>query len=123
MSSNPSRSLSRLPFPFHALAIVAAVMAAAAIVRYGLIEPPHFAWACQSLDAPWWCPLRTGGVASLRFGALGIAALVCGLVALMRAGRRMAWAALGLGAAGLVLYAPELSAGGALLGAMVLLRR
>ena len=123
MSSNPSRTLSRLPFPAQALAIVAAAMAAAAIVRYGLIEPPHFAWACQSLEAPWWCPLRTGGVASLRFGALGIAALLCGLVALMRPGRRMAWAALGLGAAGLVLYAPELSAGGALMGALALLRR
>ena len=123
MSSNPSRTLRRLPFPAQALAIVAAAMAAAAIVRYGLIEPPHFAWACQSLEAPWWCPLRTGGVAGLRFGALGIAALVCGLFALMRPGPRMAWAALGLGAAGLVLYAPELSAGGALLGALVLLRR
>jgi hypothetical protein len=123
MTTNPSRIPTRLPFLLYTLALVAAVVATAAIVRFGLIEPPRFSWACQTVDAPWWCPLRIAGIASLRFGVLGIAALVSGLVALLSCGRRMAWAALGLGAAGLVLYAPELSAGGALLGAMALLRR
>ena len=123
MTINPSRIPARLPFLLFTLALVAALVATASIVRFALIEPPHFAWACQSVDAPWWCPLRMAGIASLRFGALGIGALACGLVALLRSEHRMAWAALGLGAAGLVLYAPELSAGGALLGAMVLLRR
>jgi hypothetical protein len=114
---------SRLPMLLYALTLVAAVVATASVVRFGLIEPPGFAWACQIADAPWWCPLRSAAIASLRFGVLGIAALASGLVALLSSGRRMAWAALGLGAAGLVLYGPEPAAGGALLGAMALLRR
>lgn len=106
-----------------ALLVAAAAVAAGYGVRLGLIEPPGFAWTCQSISPPWWCPLRAGAIATLRFGALGIAALVSGLIALLRGRRLVALAAVGLGGAGLVLYAPALSAGGALLGAMALLRR
>ncbi|HYN39296.1 MAG TPA: hypothetical protein VES39_08590 [Rhodospirillales bacterium] len=105
------------------LLLAAAVTAAAWAIRLGLVEPPGFAWACQSAAPPWWCPLRQIAVDGLRFGALGFAALGCGLVAVLRGGRGAALAAIGLGAAGLVLYAPEPAAGGALLGAMALLRR
>ena len=92
-------------------------------LRVGLVELPRLAWTCQSVAPAWWCPLRFAVVEGLRFGALGFAAFACGLVAILRGGRQTALVAIGLGAAGLVLYAPEPAAGGALLGAMALLRR
>ena len=114
---------SRLPSLRSALLLAAAAVAVAYAVRLGLVEPPQTAWACQAVTPPWWCPLWMVAVESLRFGVIGFAALACGLMAALRGGRRLALAAVGLGAAGLVLYGPEPAAGGALLGALTLLRR
>lgn len=118
-ASMPSRrsSLGR------ALLLAAASMALAYAIRFGLVEPPQTAWACQAIAPPWWCPLWMAAVGSLRLGVIGFAALACGLVAIWRGGRRLALAAVCLGAAGLALYGPEPAAGGTLLGAMALLRR
>lgn len=118
-ASMPSRrsSLGR------ALLLAAVSMAVAYAIRFGLVEPPQTAWACQAVSPPWWCPLWMVTTESLRLGVTGFAALACGLVAVWRGGRRLALAAVGLGAAGLALYGPEPAAGGVLLGAMALLRR
>lgn len=106
-----------------ALLLAAGTLAIGYGVRVGLVELPQLAWTCQSVAPPWWCPLRFAVVEGLRFGVLGFAAFACGLMAILRGGRRLALLAIGLGSAGLVLYGPELAAGGALLGAMALLRR
>ncbi len=103
--------------------LAAVAMAAAYGVRVGFVEYAPSAWACQVLAPPWWCPLRLAGVEGLRLGIIGFLALACGLGALFKRSRRLALAAVGLGAAGLILYVPEPAAGGALLGAMALLRQ
>ncbi len=103
--------------------LAAVAMAAAYGVRVGFVEYAPSAWTCQALAPPWWCPLRLAGVEGLRLGVLGFLALACGLGALFKRRRRLALAAVGLGAAGLILYVPEPAAGGALLGAMALLRQ
>lgn len=103
-----------------ALGLAAAVAAAAFALRLLLIEPPAFAWACQIAEPPGWCPLRAGAILALRAGLLGVAALAIGLVALFRRHSGAALAAIGLGAAGLVLYAPEPASAGVLLGALAL---
>jgi hypothetical protein len=116
----------RIPLWLSALLAVVAALAAALAARFLLIEPPQFAWTCQSIEPPWWCPLRTGGIVFLRAGGLGLLALMAGAFALWRgqrrAARRAALLALGAGAAGLVLYGPEAAAGGALLGALAVVR-
>lgn len=106
-----------------ALLLAAAAIAAAYGVRVGFVEYAPSAWACQALAPPWWCPLRLAGVEGLRLGIIGFLALACGLGALLKGNRRLALSAVGLGAAGLILYGPEPAAGGALLGAMALLRQ
>ena len=103
--------------------LAAAVLGLALLLRIHVIEPPEFAWACQSATPPWWCPLRMGAIFALRAGAIGFLALACGGAALWRSSRGAALTAVALGAAGLVLYGPEPAAGGALLGALAIARR
>lgn len=98
---------------------MAATVVAVAL-RVFVIEVPELAWACQVQAPPAWCPLRTGAILALRFGILGFAAVAVGITALYRPRPGMAYAAIGLGAAGLVLYAAEAASGGLLLGALAL---
>src|SRR5512147_781317 len=97
--------------------------AAAAALRFFVIEQPEYGWACQSPSPPWWCPLRLAGIEAVRLGLVGLAALAAGLLALWRESPSAALFALASGAAGLILYVPEPAAGGALLGALVIVRR
>lgn len=103
-------------------------LAAGFAVRYLLVEAPELAWACGSLDKPWWCGLREGIIAALRWQGLGLLAAIMGAFALLRrplnsfASGKLAGLAILSGAAGLLLYAPELSAAGLLLGSLRLLR-
>ncbi|MBL8666162.1 MAG: hypothetical protein JNM48_01735 [Rhodospirillales bacterium] len=119
----PAAATNRLISLGGTLLLATAAMAAAYGVRVGFVEYAPSAWACQAVAPPWWCPLRLVGVEGLRLGVVGFVALACGLGALFLGCRRLALAAVGFGAAGLALYVPEPAAGGALLGAMALLRR
>ena len=113
----------RIPRAIPVMLLAAVALSLALLLRVHVIEPPEFAWVCQSATPPWWCPLRAGAILGLRAGIVGFLALACGLLALWRSGRRPALAAIALGAAGLVLYGPEPAAGGALLGALAIVRR
>lgn len=110
-----------------------ASFAAALAVRYGLIEPEALGLACKAAPAPWWCLPREAIIQAFHGGALGLVSLVCGIAAHVPwparggAGLRRLWAALdrprfhaalalGLGAAGLVLYNASLAAVGFTLG-------
>jgi hypothetical protein len=115
--------LKRLPLWLRAALLSAGALGVAVALRFLVVEPPEFAWTCQSLTPPWWCPLRTAAIVALRAGAAGFLALALSLWAIVRRSRPAALAALAVGAAGLVLYVPEPAAGGVLLGALALLRR
>lgn len=93
-------------------------------LRYFLVQAPELAWACGATAKPWWCGLREGVISVFRWQGLGLIAVVAGALALFRRGSaantrtRAAGVALMTGAAGLLLYAPELSAAGLLLGSL-----
>lgn len=112
----------QIGFVGQAVLLVVLALAAGLTVRFFVVEVPEYSWACQAQAMPWWCPLRIGVMWGLRAGLLGGAALVAGLVALWRLDRRWARVALGVGAAGLVLYGPVPAAGGLLMGALAGLR-
>lgn len=103
-------------------------LAAGFAVRHLLVQAPELAWACGSLDRPWWCGVREGIIVVFRWQGLGVLATIVGAIALLRwrlgeiDGQKLAGLAMVAGAAGLLLYAPELSAAGLLLGAFRLLR-
>ena len=102
--------------------VAAAALAAAAALRFGVVEPASIVHLCNAPAAPWWCTLRAAVVALYTSGALGIGAVGAGALATFT--RSCAWALLAvcLGAAGLVLYAFDAGAVGFLLGALVLAR-
>ncbi len=103
------------------LALVVLVLALA--VRFLFVRRPELGWACQVADgAPWWCPLRSGLITTLDFGALGWISLVSGVCALAGGGRRVTSAAMLAGTAGLVLSAAGVSAAGLILGTLRSLR-
>lgn len=97
-------------------------VAAALLVRHGVVEPAPIAHACD--PAPWAgaCALRTLVIRTFATQGIGWAALAAGLAATALRGARLAQAALALGGAGLVLYSFAPSAFGALLGMLVLVR-
>lgn len=99
------------------------VLALALAVRFGFVEPPELAWLCQEEGSlPWWCPLREGAVAVLRFGVFGILSVAAGLVAILGGGRAVTGVAIVAGAAGLVLYGAGPAALGVVLGALRAIR-
>ncbi|MBX3516670.1 MAG: hypothetical protein KF815_06965 [Rhodospirillales bacterium] len=103
------------------LALVVLVLALA--IRFVVVQRPELGWACQVADgAPWWCPLRSGLIATLDFGALGWISLAAGVCALAGGGRRVTSAAMLAGTAGLVLSAAGASAAGLILGTLRSLR-
>ncbi len=105
------------------IAAAALALAAAAIVRYALIEPVAIAHLCGAPEAPWWCAPRAAAAFVLDAGALGFGAIAAGAAAILTRSSAWALAAAGLGAAGLVLYAAVTGAVGFLLGLLVLARR
>ena len=102
---------------------VAASAAAAAAIRYAIIERTELAHLCESPDAPPWCMLRAVVVAILATATPGIAALVAGIVATLTRSSTWGLVAVCLGAVGLLLYAVETGAIAFLLGLLVLARR
>jgi hypothetical protein len=102
------------------LAVVAGMAAYAA--RHGAIEPAAIAHACD--PDPWRgaCAARTLLIHLIAGSWFGWIAVLAGGWAALSRSRRWAALALAAGAAGLVLYAPEPAAVGALLGALALVR-
>lgn len=100
--------------------LVALVLAL--LVRHLVVEPAPIAHACD--PQPWsgLCAMRTLLIASFSTQGLGWVALAAGALATLLRSRRLAQCALVFGAAGLVLYSFGLSAMGALLGMLVLVR-
>jgi hypothetical protein len=115
------------------LAWTAASLAAAVALRYGLIEPEALGLVCRAVQAPWWCLPRETIILAFHSDALGLVSLACGVAAHVPwrsfggAGPQRLWAdldrprlhaglALGVGAAGLVLYNASLAAVGFTLG-------
>jgi hypothetical protein len=101
--------------------LVAAALAAAALLRYGLIEPEGYGFRCEA-GGPWWCGPRDIIIAAFHTRLIGWLALVAGAAAFLTRHRGTAAAAGILGAFGLVLYNPDLSAVGFALGTLVLAR-
>jgi hypothetical protein len=101
---------------------IAGGLSAAAVVRYGLVQSPEMGWACGRLEPPWWCIPRELLIGFFRWQGVGIAALVLALALLLGDMRRLAPATMALGAAGLILYAPETSAAGLLIALLLSLR-
>ncbi len=102
--------------------LVTAAAALAALLRYLVIEPEGLAHLCSAAAAPWWCAPRAAAITAFSSGALAIAAVGAGVLAIVTRRRGAGWAAAGLGAAGLVLYAVEAGAVALLLGLLALAR-
>lgn len=122
-SRNPrlrAPSLARSLAP--ALAIAAVAVALAAAARFGLVEPPAMAAACD--PAPWdgACTLRTLLVGAFHQARLGWAAVALALLATITRRRDVAGLALAAGCAGAVLYSADASVPAALLAALVYAR-
>lgn len=112
-----------MPFVTRIALAALVTLAGALAVRFGFIETPQLAWACQvEAGAPWWCPLRQGTVFVLRAGVIGIFAACAGIVAIIGGGRIVTGAAVIAGTAGLVLYAAGPAALGLILGGLRALR-
>jgi|CXWL01.1.fsa_nt_gi hypothetical protein len=106
-----------------AFTLAAAALAIAALARTQLVEPAHWSAACDA--APWqgaWCPLRTALIEAFVSQRIGWVALAAALVAAVLRKRPLAYAALGLGCAGLVLYSVSTAAPAVLVAALVLVR-
>ena len=100
---------------------VAAAFAAAALTRYGLIEPEGYGFLCEA-GGPWWCAPRDAVIVAFHSKAIGWFALAAGVAAFVARHRPTATLAAIIGAFGLVLYNYELSAVGFALGILVLAR-
>lgn len=109
----------RLALPWLAIALVAL---AAAVLRYGVIEPPTMANLCGAAGGPRWCAWREWAVLAFLGYGYGYAALTAAFVALVSRHALAAWLAAALGFAALVLYCFEAGAFALLAGALCLLR-
>ncbi|MGE4220901.1 MAG: hypothetical protein AB7G39_15745 [Alphaproteobacteria bacterium] len=97
-------------------------------VRYAFVEPERLGAACER-SGPWWCPFRTGLIVFTEFGGFGWLALLAALAGLgallasrATAARRLAFAAMILGGAGMILYNATLSTAAVVLALLCLVR-
>ncbi len=104
------------------VAAVALALAAAAALRFAVVEPAGIAHLCSAADAPWWCAPRALLVWVLALGAPGLGAIVAGVLATFARSPGWALVAACLGAAGLLLYSVATGAVGFLLGLLVVAR-
>ena len=109
----------RLTLPWLTLALVGL---AAAVLRYGVIEPPTVADLCGASGGPRWCAWRQWAVVAFLGYGYGYAALTAVFIALVLRHPLAAWLAAALGAAALVLYCFEAGAFALLVGALRLAR-
>ena len=107
--------------------LLVAVGAAAAWLRYGLIEPSDIGELCGGSHSPTWCEWRLWLVLGFQHHAYGIslygvAALAAAALALLWKRPSAAWLAAALGAFALQLYCFEPGALALLIGCLSLLR-
>lgn len=113
-------------FPLRFLAVAAGVIALAVVVRFQLIEPQAIGITCSAPGAPWWCLPREALVLPFHFGVPGAIALVLALAGFFMDGpwaRRLAWIAMPIAAAGLILYNVTWSAPAIVLALLTVVRR
>ena len=103
---------------------LAAVVLAAAFagigyaLRYAWVEPEAIGNMCKSAAAVWWCPLRTGLIVATEWKGVGYLATAFAVLSLMRPYRRamtLAFIAMAIGGAALVLYNATVAGPGLLL--------
>lgn len=114
-----SRPILRTALPWLGIGMIGAL---AAWLRYGLIESPAMALACDAASAPWWCAARQALVLGFLHDVYGIAALLAAACALVVRGAPAAWLAAALGLFALELYGFQSGALALLLGSLCLLR-
>lgn len=101
---------------------IAFAAAAAAVLRFEVVEPEGIAHLCGAAAAPWWCTLRAAVIATFAWNALAVAAIAAGVIATATGRSGAALAAACLGIAGLLLYSVEAGAVALLLGLLALAR-
>ena len=102
--------------------LIVGTVAAAAAMRFALLEPEPIVHLCGSAGAPWWCTARSAAIAAFATNGLAVVAVAAGILAVLARSSRLALAAACLGMAGLVLYSVESGAVAFLLGVLVLAR-
>ena len=105
------------------LALAATALALAGLARSQLVEPAHWSAACDA--APWqsaWCAVRTALIEAFVSQRIGLVALAAAIGAAVWRNQPLAYAALGLGCGGLVLYSVSAAAPAVLVAALVLAR-
>ena len=115
---------SALPVRF--LAFAAAVVALAVVLRFELIEPQAIGITCAAPAAPWWCLPREVLVLPFHFGVPGVVAFVLAVGGFFLDGRwglRLAWIAMPVAAAGLILYNATWSAAAFVLALLIVARQ
>lgn len=103
-------------------AVIVVVALAAALLRYGFIEPAHLGYACEGQDAPWWCGVRTLIVQGFLTYAYGYAAILAAFMAIFWRQTFAAVLATSLGVIALQLYCYEGGALALLIGSLRLVR-
>lgn len=99
-----------------------AAAAAAAAVRYGLVEREDLGLLCQSAVPPWWCGLRLLVIQAFLHDVFGLTSVGLAVFALARRSAAAAVLAVAVGTVGMVLYGFTWSGIGVLGGALVLAR-
>jgi hypothetical protein len=101
------KSIFRTALPW---AGIVGVALAASVVRYGFVEPPQIAHACEVQTGPWWCSARNLVVQGFLSYGYGYAAVLAALLAVC------------LGVVALQLYCYEGGALALLVGTLRLVR-
>ena len=110
------------------LAVVIAALAfvVGAAVRYWFYEPDIFGAICYA-EKPWWCVFRTFVAVASKlnvFGwvAVGLALLAAGRIFVGKPGHALAYGAIIIGGAGMILYDATVSTPAVLLATILLVR-
>jgi hypothetical protein len=112
--------------PLRFLVTAAVVVALAVVLRFELIEPQAIGITCAAPAAPWWCLPREVLVLPFHFGVPGVVAFVLaggGFFLDGPWGPRLAWIAMPVAAAGLILYNATWSAAAFVLALLVVVRQ
>ncbi|WP_413624477.1 hypothetical protein [Luteibacter sp. Lutesp34] len=113
------KSIFRTALPW---AVIVGVALAASVVRYGFVEPPQIAHACEVQTGPWWCATRNLVVQGFLSYGYGYAAVLAALLAVFWRNTFAAVLAVCLGVVALQLYCYEGGALALLVGTLRLVR-
>ncbi len=105
------------------LALGAAALTLALVIRYVWIESTEIGLACAATPAPWWCEPRYIVIRTHQLDVWGLVALAAGVTGLLTRWYWLALLALMVGLLGLVLYNTGLAAVGLLAGLLLIIRR